>query len=122
MSPKGTEGDDFPPILVNIGDLLNYWTDGLLKSTVHRVVMPRDRGEDRYSIVYFCHPVQDTELVKIPSELITSTGNSGRLESETRDSAKRVLTAAEHLKSRLAAAYGWGEQDENPERNGKGVK
>lgn len=29
------------PILVNIGDLLSYWTNGLLKSTVHRVVFPK---------------------------------------------------------------------------------
>ncbi|KAJ9637907.1 hypothetical protein H2199_007402 [Coniosporium tulheliwenetii] len=31
-----------PPILVNIGDLLSYWTNGLLKSTVHRVIFPKD--------------------------------------------------------------------------------
>lgn len=38
--PQGTEGDKFAPILVNIGDLLNYWIDGLLRSTVHRMVFP----------------------------------------------------------------------------------
>lgn len=46
----------FPPILVNIADLLSYWTNGLLVSTVHRVIFPKDArkgGEDRYSIVYF---------------------------------------------------------------------
>lgn len=29
--PPGTEGDSSPPILVNIGDLLSYWTNNLLK-------------------------------------------------------------------------------------------
>jgi isopenicillin N synthase-like dioxygenase len=48
--PPGTEDDGFPPILVNIGDLLSYWTDGLLKSTVHRVVFPDGGGNDRYSM------------------------------------------------------------------------
>ena len=43
-------------VLVNIGDLLSYWTNGLLKSTVHRVIGPKD-AQTRYSIAYFCHPV-----------------------------------------------------------------
>ncbi len=38
VTPPGTENDPAPPILVNIGDLLSYWTNGLLRSTVHRVV------------------------------------------------------------------------------------
>lgn len=49
--PPGTEEDASPPILVNIGDLLSHWTNGLLKSTVHRVIFPKDSrrgGEDRY--------------------------------------------------------------------------
>ncbi|CBX96653.1 hypothetical protein LEMA_P109180.1 [Plenodomus lingam JN3] len=33
-----------PPILVNIGDLLSFWTRGMLKSTVHRVVLEERRG------------------------------------------------------------------------------
>ncbi len=48
--PPGTEDDGFPPILVNIGDLLSYWTDGLLKSTVHRVVFPDGGRDNRYSM------------------------------------------------------------------------
>lgn len=31
-----------PPILLNIGDLLSYWTNGLLRSTVHRVIFPHE--------------------------------------------------------------------------------
>lgn len=51
VNPSGTEHDASPPILLNIGDLLSHWTNGLLKSTVHRVVFPKDArrgGEDRY--------------------------------------------------------------------------
>lgn len=110
----------FPPILVNIGDLLSYWTDGLLKSTVHRVVFPlsEQRAEnlqDRYSIVYFCHPVNTTELVPVPSKIVDSHrkerkesqgdkvgfgGGAGYLVP-----GKRALTASEHLQARLAATY-----------------
>lgn len=105
---------------MNIGDLLSYWTDGLLKSTVHRVVFPiaeqqSPNPKDRYTLVYFCHPVDSTELVNVPSEVVkrhraeTGAGNAvgfgggaGSLEE-----GKRPLTAAEHLESRLAATYGF---------------
>lgn len=54
ISPSGTEHDASPPILVNIGDLFSYWTNGLLRSTVHRVIFPKESrrgGEDRYRLV-----------------------------------------------------------------------
>ncbi|KAA8652565.1 hypothetical protein EYZ11_002373 [Aspergillus tanneri] len=124
---QGKNEDDtfvFPPILVNIGDLLSYWTDGLLKSTVHRVVFPLSEQRspnprDRYSIVFFCHPLNDTELVPVPSGVVAAYrkqceqngvhdekvgfgGGAGQLEP-----GKRALTAREHLESRLAATYGF---------------
>lgn len=51
VHPSTTKKDTCPPILVNIGDLFSHWTNGLLKSTVHRVIFPKDArrgGEDRY--------------------------------------------------------------------------
>ncbi|KAI9820998.1 MAG: hypothetical protein M1826_000777 [Phylliscum demangeonii] len=39
-NPPPTERDPDPPILVNVGDLLCFWTDGLFPSVVHRVVVP----------------------------------------------------------------------------------
>ena len=101
----GTESDPFPPILVNVGDLLSYWTNGLLKSTIHRVVFPEGSGDDRFSIAYFCHPVDDAPLVAIPSDLVAS-----QTTSEGSASANGGLTAAGHLERRLAATYGWRTQ------------
>lgn len=105
-----TVSTTFPPILVNIGDLLSYWTNGMLKSTVHRVIFPRDSrrgGEDRYSIAYFCHPGNDVELVPVPSKLVAQytleegvqVGHGGGAVSE------RPITAQEHLMNRLQATY-----------------
>jgi isopenicillin N synthase-like dioxygenase len=102
--PPGTENDPSPPILVNIGDLFSYWTNGLLRSTVHRVIFPKDvkrGGEDRYSIAFFCHPVDSTILETIPSEMVKARalnghGNAGK---------GKVMTAAEHLQERLKATY-----------------
>lgn len=94
------------PILVNIGDLLEDWTGGLLKSTVHRVIFPKDDSiakADRYSIAYFCHPLDDAELEAVPSKLVqdhaVSTGKS------TRRRDGKVLTAKDHLMERLGQSY-----------------
>ncbi|KIW64250.1 hypothetical protein PV04_09197 [Phialophora macrospora] len=108
--PEGYHSTTFPPILVNIADLLSYWTNGILKSTVHRVIFPKDArrgGEDRYSIAYFSHPGNDVELTPVPSKIVAAhhlkedeeVGYGGGATS------KRALTAQEHLLSRLNATY-----------------
>lgn len=113
--PVNPNDEADPPILVNIGDLLSYWTGGLLKSTVHRVIFPKSEDsdiQDRYSIAYFCHPLDDAKLVEVPSPVVqeykrknkgadSSIGMGvGTLEEGT------VLTAKGHLERRLAATYG----------------
>jgi isopenicillin N synthase-like dioxygenase len=100
--------DGPPPIVVNVGDLLSYWTNGLLKSTVHRVVMPQGAGEARYSIVYFCHPKDDEGLVAVPSRLVEEKGGikEGEQVGYGGGSEGKALTAKEHLMRRLEATYG----------------
>ncbi|KAI5275775.1 hypothetical protein E4T47_01397 [Aureobasidium subglaciale] len=93
------------PILVNIGDLLAYWTNGLLKSTVHRVIFPKEArrgGEDRYSMAYFCHPLDEAELVAVPSKRVEEY--KGGVEGVNKGG--KTLTAKDHLLERLAATYG----------------
>lgn len=93
------------PILVNIGDLLAYWTNGLLKSTVHRVIFPKDAkrgGEDRYSMAYFCHPLDDAELIPVPSKRVEQYEDG----VEGVKKGGKTLTAKDHLLERLAATYG----------------
>jgi len=53
-------------------------------------------------MAYFCHPIDTTPLVPVPSELVKQRGQRGANEE-----GKAVITAADHLKSRLAATYGW---------------
>ncbi|KAJ3414841.1 hypothetical protein HDV05_005998 [Chytridiales sp. JEL 0842] len=57
-------------VVVNAGDLLEFWTGGLIKSTVHRVVGNTDSDKGRQSIAYFCHPCDKTMLETIPSDLV----------------------------------------------------
>ncbi|KAL2179064.1 uncharacterized protein P884DRAFT_239593 [Thermothelomyces heterothallicus CBS 202.75] len=111
--PPGTEDDPAPPMLMNIGDLLSYWTNGLLRSTVHRVVFPSgdspaglegeaDHGP-RYSIAYFCHPFGGTELGPVPSQRVKEY--KGGLAEGNPYAERKVMTADEHLRMRLEASY-----------------
>ncbi|KAF2851522.1 Clavaminate synthase-like protein [Plenodomus tracheiphilus IPT5] len=104
-----------PPILVNIGDLLSFWTRGMLKSTVHRVVF--EGGEERYSMAYFCHPLDEVRLDTVPGRVIAEFGEKGsrELEGQRRrlglsegfgEKEGEVLTARGHLERRLKVTYG----------------
>ncbi|KAF2009074.1 Clavaminate synthase-like protein [Aaosphaeria arxii CBS 175.79] len=99
-----------PPILVNIGDLLSFWTGGMLKSTVHRVTF--SGGEERHSMAYFCHPLDEVELVRVPSAVIEGFGDRGEGELEVQRRKVGVtgegerITAKEHLRRRLEVTYG----------------
>lgn len=89
-----------------------------MRSTVHRVIFPRDTkaGEDRYSIAYFNHPLDDAELVAVPSRIIREhkervRRNGTDFEDENEHgygggmTAERAMTAKEHLMKRLGATY-----------------
>lgn len=51
-------------VLINVGDAMEMWTNGSLKSTFHRVVNPTDekKHKSRYSAAFFCDPDLDTEI------------------------------------------------------------
>ena len=53
---------------------------------------------DRYSIAFFCHPVGETRLGAVPSEVVRA--RAGGKEGEG-----GVMTADEHLDMRLRASY-----------------
>ncbi len=83
-------------VIVNTGDLMQRWTNHVFCSTKHRVRIPQDQRakQSRYSIAFFCHPNQDTEISCL----------------ETCQSAERPpfyppITAVNYLLSRLRATY-----------------
>lgn len=65
---------DVPPVpgafVVNIGELMEFATDGYLRATIHRVVSPPS-GETRMSIPFFFNPALDSAMpvVPLPPEL-----------------------------------------------------
>ena len=54
-------------IVVNVGDMLQRLTNGVLKSTIHRVVNPaREKmNTSRYSIPFFMHPRAEMSLAAL---------------------------------------------------------
>lgn len=82
-------------IIVNTGDLMERWTNGVLRSTPHRVSGSiLKASKDRYSIAFFCHPNESANIQCIPS---CSDGNHPPLYSPVK--------AGEYLASRLKATY-----------------
>ncbi|KAF7729420.1 hypothetical protein EC973_004399 [Apophysomyces ossiformis] len=91
-------------IIVNVGDQMEFWTNGLFKSTLHRVTfLPEHNHVDRYSIPFFVHPGDDVPLTPIPSHLIPRNDKKEEEEKEA-----KVITAGEHLRNRLNATYVYG--------------
>jgi len=89
-------------IVVNIGDLMSFWSGGRYKATKHRVKLTDQRAAavDRYSVAMFMHPNQQTELV--PFTQGQSSANQAVPDIEDRP---RHLTAGEHVQKRFAATY-----------------
>ncbi|KAF9303628.1 hypothetical protein BGZ74_003390 [Mortierella antarctica] len=89
-------------ILVNIADHLQMWTNGLLKSTMHRVMYnPQQLTSSRYSIACFIHANDTTTLDPIPSPLITQEMRAEAVEFEE----GRHMNAKEYMDFRLKRSY-----------------
>lgn len=78
-------------LIVDSGDMLQHLTNGLLKSTTHRVVNPDNSRERRFSMPYFVHPRGDVDLTPRKS-CFARTGGAARFEP---------LTARQYLMRRL---------------------
>jgi isopenicillin N synthase-like dioxygenase len=86
--------------VVNIGELLEYATQGYLIATNHRVISPR-HPDDRISVPFFFNPALDTQLpiIELPAEL------ASQARGVTQDPANPIhsLYGENALKSRLRA-------------------
>lgn len=68
--------------IVDSGDMLQYLTNGMLRSTTHRVVNPNDSRERRFSMPFFVHPHPTADLT--PRHLpVVMTGGVARFKPTT---------------------------------------
>ncbi len=82
----------FDTIVVDSGDMLQNVTNGLFKSTTHRVVNPRDDASERFSMPCFIHARSEIDLTPLTT-CVERTGGTARYPS---------ITAGEYLLRRLA--------------------
>ena len=78
-------------IIVDAGDMLQQLTNGLFKSTTHRVSNPEDDRQRRFSMPFFVHPRSEVDLTPLPS-CVERTGGERRFPQ---------ITAGEYLDQRL---------------------
>ncbi|KAA9111062.1 isopenicillin N synthase family dioxygenase [Microbacterium rhizomatis] len=101
---RGDEWVDAPSVpgafVVNIGELLEYATQGYLTATNHRVVSPR-YPDDRISVPFFFNPALDQRLplLELPPELAAQA----RGVAQDPTNPIHALYGENALKSRLRA-------------------
>ena len=81
-------------VVINTGDLMERWTNGRFRSTLHRV-RPIAGDRDRYSIALFVDPDSAVEVECIQSCVTASA-----------PARYPVITAGEHLRQKIAASHG----------------
>lgn len=69
-------------IIVDTGDMLQSLSNGLLKSTTHRVVNPNSSRDRRFSMPFFVHPRPEFDLTPLP-ECVTRTGGERLYPAQT---------------------------------------
>jgi isopenicillin N synthase-like dioxygenase len=88
-----------PPIpgtfVINLGDLMARWTNGVYSSNMHRVKNNRSGG-DRYSLPFFMSPQPDAVIAPVPGSV-----------SDDRPQRFPVCTSAEHLNEMFRRSYGY---------------
>jgi len=77
-------------VIVDSGDMLQWRTNGRLKSTTHRVVNPDNQCDRRFSMPFFVHTHPKTDLTPLASCVING------------DVKFPPITAGRYLKQRLA--------------------
>jgi len=85
-------------ITVNLADVLQFITNGFLKSSIHRVVAPPpdQANVDRHGVLYFVRPRSDLRLNPVHSKVMERLGYD-----KVVDEKAIGLTAGEWVKARV---------------------
>lgn len=83
-------------LVVNLGDMMERWTNDRWVSTLHRVVVPEtgDAQSKRMSVGFFVHPNYDAEIRCIPSCL-----EPGATPNHP------TITAGDHIRMKIEASH-----------------
>ena len=80
--------------MVNIGDLLQFWSADKYKATPHRVIVDSTNCyESRYSIAFFVHPNYETPIKPFDKS------------TDKLDQDAVAMTAKEYINKRFSETY-----------------
>jgi isopenicillin N synthase-like dioxygenase len=82
--------------VINLGDLMARWTNGLYNSNAHRVMNNGIRRTDRYSIAFFYSPRPSAVIEALPT--CVAADRPAQFES---------CTAQEHMDEMFRRSYGY---------------
>eukprot|EP00475_Leptophrys_vorax_P010287 TRINITY_DN16924_c0_g2_i2.p1 TRINITY_DN16924_c0_g2~~TRINITY_DN16924_c0_g2_i2.p1 ORF type:complete len:210 (+),score=40.84 TRINITY_DN16924_c0_g2_i2:55-630(+) len=93
--------------VVNIGDMLAYWTNGVYRSTPHRVLRPQSSQGYRVSVPFFFEPNFNAEIHPLPMFKKDTDQQSGQVK----------VVYGEHLTARVLSNFKYSPNlDQNLER------
>jgi len=84
-------------LVVNLGDMIPRWTNGLYRSNPHRVRNVHSGDAPRHSIPFFYTPDYEAQVVPVPT--CVPAGEAPRFEP---------CTVGEHLQAMYRKTYGMG--------------
>jgi isopenicillin N synthase-like dioxygenase len=99
--------------IINLGDAMVKFTNGVLRSNIHRVASPPGAQGDhtRYSLVYFCRPEDDVVLKRLEGSDMIPPLADGEEEEEVKSKDWIIRRALGHRvnlhKDVASAAAGW---------------
>jgi isopenicillin N synthase-like dioxygenase len=86
--------------VINLGDLMARWTNGLYNSNAHRVMNNGTRRTDRYSIAFFYSPRRSAVIEALPTCV-----------SAERPPQFKSCTTQEHMDEMFRRSYGYAVTD-----------
>jgi len=89
-------------IICNVGDAMQFWSAGYLKSTIHRVVRPpKDQADGkRLGLFYFVRPGNDVDIAPADSPLLKRLGIVK--ESDVSGAGKAKVTGLQYVRERVS--------------------
>lgn len=86
--------------MCNVGDTLQFWSAGYLRSTIHRVQRPPPDQANihRLGLIYFVRPGDNSEIQPAPSPLLKRLG---LISDEQFNGNQAPVTGLEYVRSRV---------------------
>ena len=88
-------------IICNVGDAIQFWSAGYLKSTIHRVVRPPEDQvhQDRLGLFYFVRPGDEVDIAPANSPLLKRLGLIK--EEDVVGNGKKKVTGLQYVRERV---------------------